>query len=60
MRKENGHLESICVTISEKESVTNLTGTVSFSSCMGDFDVGGEMDRIIKSYKIRHGRLESR
>ena len=43
--------ESICVIISEKESVTNLTGTVSFWSIRGDVSVGGEMVRMIKSYK---------
>jgi len=44
--------ESICVTVSEKESVTNLTGTVSCRSIRGDVGVGGEMVRLIKSYRI--------
>lgn len=44
--------ESICVMISEKESVTNLTGTVSFWSIRRDVGVGGETVRMIKSYSI--------
>ena len=46
--------ESICVIESEKESVTNLTGTTIFwSISRGDVGVGGEMVRMIKSYKIK-------
>ena len=41
---------SICETTSKKESVTNLTGIVSFSSSRGDFGVDGEIDKIIKSW----------
>ena len=45
--------ESICIIVSEKESVTNLTGTMSFwSISRGDVGVGGEMVKMIKSYKI--------
>lgn len=45
--------ESISVIVSEKESVTNLIGTMSFwSISRGDVGVGGEMFRMIKSYKI--------
>jgi len=47
--------ESICVIISCKESVTNLTGTLSFNSSRGDVGVGGEMSRTIKSYRTEHG-----
>ena len=42
--------KSVCATVSEKESVTNLTGMPSSSSSRGDFGVGGKMDRTIKSY----------
>ena len=55
-RKKKCHRapESICVTVSEKESVTNLTGTTSFWSIFrGDVGVGGEMVNMIKSYKYR-------
>ena len=45
-------LESICVIISVMESVTNLTGTASFWCIRGDVGVGGEMVRMIKSYRI--------
>jgi hypothetical protein len=45
--------ESICVRVSEKVSVTNLTGTISFwSISRGDVGVGGEIVRMIKSYRI--------
>ena len=45
--------ESICVRVSEKESVTNLTGTeILWSISKGDVGVGGEMVRTIKSYRI--------
>ena len=45
--------ESISVVASEKESVTNLTGTMSFRSISReDVGVGGEMFRMIKSYGI--------
>ena len=46
---------SICVIISRKESVTNLTGTLSFSSSRGDVGVGGEINKTMKSYKMGHG-----
>ena len=50
---------SICVMISRKESVTNLTGTLSFSSSRGDVGVGGEINKTMKSYRIGHGHWRS-
>ena len=42
--------ESISGIVSEKESVTNFTGTIIFwSISRGDVGVGGEMVRTIKS-----------
>lgn len=53
MGRSHGHRapESICIIISEKESVTNLTGTLSFRGSRRDVNVGGEIVRTIKSYK---------
>ena len=50
--KRHREPKSICVTVSEKESVTNLTGTMSFCPISrGDVGVGGETVRMIKSYR---------